>query len=109
MEYVSDTIRNLPPYLFSEIQKKRKKMEAQGTEVIDLGIGAPDLPTPNFILERLTKEVQRPENHRYPIYSGIDEFKEAVTHFYKKRYDVRLDPQTEVLALIGSKEGLGHL
>lgn len=109
MEYVSDTIRNLPPYLFSEIQRNKEKLEARGIDVIDLGIGAPDLPTPDFIVDRLTKEAQVPENHRYPIYSGISEFKEAVAHFYDKHYDVKLDPQTEVLALIGSKEGIAHL
>lgn len=109
MEYVSNAIRNLPPYLFSEIQRKREKVEAKGTDVIDLGIGAPDLPTPDFIIDRLTKEAQDPENHRYPTYSGISEFKEAVAHFYDTHYNVSLDPQSEVLALIGSKEGIAHL
>lgn len=109
MEYVSDAVRNLPPYLFSEIQKKREKVEAKGTDVIDLGIGAPDLATPDFIIDRLTQEAKRPANHRYPTYSGISEFKEAVAYFYETHYGVSLDPQTEVLALIGSKEGIAHL
>lgn len=109
MEYASDTIRTLPPYLFSEIQRKREQIEAKGTDVIDLGIGAPDLPTPNFIVDTLTEEAGQPENHRYPSYSGIKEFKEAVAYFYKTHYDVTLDPDTEVVALIGSKEGLAHL
>lgn len=109
MAFVSDKVRTLPPYLFAEFQKKKQVLEAKGVDVIDLGVGAPDLPTPDFIVEKLAKEAQNPDNHRYSTYSGCSEFKEAVAAFYKKQYDVDLDPNTEVLALIGSKEGIANL
>ncbi|HLR61460.1 MAG TPA: LL-diaminopimelate aminotransferase [Lentibacillus sp.] len=109
MSFVSDKVSNLPPYLFSEFQKKKKELQADGVDVIDLGIGAPDLPTPDFIVDRLAEESKIPANHRYSTYSGAKEFKEAVAHFYKKQYDVDLDPETEVLAVIGSKEGIANL
>lgn len=109
MALVSDKVKNLPPYLFSEFQRKKQELEAKGVQVIDLGIGAPDLPTPDFVIQRLVEEVQKPENHRYPPYSGCQEFREAVAYFYKHHYQVELDPDTEVLALIGSKEGIANL
>lgn len=108
MEFVSDKVQSLPPYLFSEFQRKKKEMQSRGVDVIDLGIGAPDLPTPDFIIDRLIKEVKQPENHVYAPYSGCQEFREAVAYFYKSHYGVDLDPNTEVLTLIGSKEGIAH-
>jgi len=82
---------------------------AEGVDIIDLGIGDPDIPTPSFIVDRLVKELANPENMRYPSFSGCDEFREAVAYFYKKEYGVDLDPKEEVLTLIGSKEGIAHL
>ena len=109
MAFVSDKVKNLPPYLFSEFQRKKKELENKGVDVIDLGIGAPDLPTPDFIIDAMVEEAKIPENHRYSIYSGCNEFKEAVAGFYKQNYDVELNPEEEILALIGSKEGIAHL
>lgn len=105
---VSDRLKRLPAYVFSEFQRKKAELESKGVDVIDLGIGAPDIPTPGFIYERLALEAKNPDNHRYPPYSGCSEFREAVAAFYKKQYDVDLDPETEVLALIGSKEGIAN-
>ncbi|SET22033.1 LL-diaminopimelate aminotransferase [Salinibacillus kushneri] len=108
MEYVSEKLKTLPPYLFSQIQKKKKQLENEGMDIIDLGIGAPDLPTPKFIIDCLVREVQKPENHRYSPYAGSEDFRQAVAHFYQKQYGVMLDPDREVLPLIGSKEGIAH-
>lgn len=106
---IADRVKSLPAYVFSEFQRKKAELEKEGVDVIDLGIGAPDLPTPDFVYERLVLEAKNPDNHRYSPYSGCSEFKEAVAEFYKKQYAVDLDPDTEVLALIGSKEGIVNL
>ncbi|MDY0407520.1 aminotransferase class I/II-fold pyridoxal phosphate-dependent enzyme [Paracerasibacillus soli] len=109
MEFVSRKVNDLPPYLFSKIQEKKEALQAKGMDVIDLGIGAPDLPTPTFIIDKLIREMKIPANHRYSSYSGCREFREAVVHFYKQRYGVTLHPDEEVLTLIGSKEGIANL
>lgn len=109
MTFVSAKVKSLPPYLFSEFQKKKSQLEEKGIDVIDLGIGAPDLPTPKFIIDELVDAAYLPSNHRYSTYSGCDEFREAVAMFYEKQYGVHLDPSTEVLTLIGSKEGIANL
>ncbi|WP_181347966.1 LL-diaminopimelate aminotransferase [Thalassobacillus sp. CUG 92003] len=109
MTYGSEQVNSLPPYLFSIFQQKKKALQQQGIDVIDLGIGAPDLPTPSFIIQRLTEEAHKPENHKYSPYGGCLEFRQAVADFYHKHYNVRLDPETEVLTLIGSKEGIAHM
>ncbi|MCD5322857.1 MULTISPECIES: aminotransferase class I/II-fold pyridoxal phosphate-dependent enzyme [Pontibacillus] len=109
MTFASDQVNSLPPYLFSVFYKKKKALEAQGVDVIDLGIGAPDLETPSFIIDRMTEEVRKPENHKYSPYSGIMEFKQAVASFYKRYHGVSLNPETEILTLIGSKEGLANV
>lgn len=109
MEHISDRVRNLPPYLFAKLNKRKEELMAQGVDVIDLGIGAPDLPTPEFVIEELIRTAKKSENHRYPAYDGNTDFKQAVASFYKQQYDVDLNPETEVLALIGSKEGIAHL
>ncbi|AUJ25404.1 aminotransferase class I/II-fold pyridoxal phosphate-dependent enzyme [Virgibacillus dokdonensis] len=109
MVFISEKVQNLPPYLFSQFQQRKKQLENNGVDVIDLGIGSPDLPTPAFICEELQEQVKCPENHRYSPYSGCDEFKQAVASYYDRRYAVTLDPNTEVLALIGSKEGIANL
>lgn len=109
MEFVSKKIEDLPPYLFSTMHKKKQKLLADGVDIIDLGIGAPDLPPPTFIVEKLKEELQHPNNHVYSPYAGCSEFRKAVAVFYEQQYGVTLDPETEVLALIGSKEGIAHL
>lgn len=109
MTFVSDKVSSLPPYLFAAFEKKKLALEAQGIDVIDLGIGAPDLPAPDFVIEKLSEAARIPENHRYATYSGSPIFRKAVADFYKSHYGVDLDPNSEVLALIGSKEGIAHL
>ncbi len=105
----ADRLRKLPPYLFKEIDRKKTELRAKGVDLIDLGIGDPDLPTPAHIIESMRKAVGDSANHRYPSYSGMLEFRAAVAEWYRKRFGVDLDPQKEVLTLIGSKEGIAHL
>ena len=102
-------IEQIPPYLFAEIDKKKEEMRQKGMDLIDLGIGDPDLPTPRLIIERLKKAAENPKNHRYPSYEGMIEFRTAVAQWFEKRFGVKLDPRAEVLSLIGSKEGIAHI
>jgi LL-diaminopimelate aminotransferase len=102
-------IEQIPPYLFAEIDKKKKEMRQKGIDLIDLSIGDPDLPTPKLIIERLKMAAENPKNHRYPPYEGMIEFRTAVAQWYERRFGVKLDPITEVLSLIGSKEGIAHI
>lgn len=102
-------ISNVPPYLFAKIEKTRDKLLAEGKDLIDLGIGDPDYPTPDFILKKFHESVDDPTTHNYPPYNGTAEFRTAVSKWYKKRFNVDLDPDTEVLSLIGSKEGIAHV
>ena len=106
---VSKRISGLKPYLFVEINKKIAEKKEKGEEIISFAIGDPDIPTPPHIIERLCKEAQDPANHRYPESAGLPELHQAIADWYKKRFDVVLDPETEVLPLIGSKEGIGHI
>jgi LL-diaminopimelate aminotransferase len=101
-------IEDLPPYLFAEIDAKKQKMKGKGVDIIDLGIGDPDIPTPQNIIDALKKAAQDPSNHRYPSYEGMLSFREAAANWYKERFGVKLDPKTEVVTLIGSKEGIAH-
>ncbi|WP_404452233.1 LL-diaminopimelate aminotransferase [Virgibacillus necropolis] len=109
MKFKSKRLSNIPPYKFAEVQKMKQEALEAGVDVIDLGVGDPDLPTPKHIVNKLAEELQNPANLKYPRFTGAPEFREAVADFYKKTYNVELDPETEVLALIGSKEGIGHL
>ncbi|HOX29142.1 MAG TPA: LL-diaminopimelate aminotransferase, partial [bacterium] len=102
-------IEKIPPYLFAQLDKKREQVAARGVDVINLSIGDPDLPTPKKIIETLKREAENPINHKYPSYEGMLEFREAVSDWYKKRFNVTVDPQTETLSLIGSKEGIAHI
>ncbi len=106
---VSKRISGLKPYLFVEINKKIAEKKEKGEEIISFAIGDPDIPTPPHIIERLCKEAQDPANHRYPESAGLPELHQAIADWYKKRFEVVLDPETEVLPLIGSKEGIGHI
>ena len=99
----------IPPYLFKTIDEKKAEVKARGVDIIDLGVGDPDLPTPRFIVEKMMAAVQDPGTHRYPAYSGLNLFREAVARWYAKRFGVELDPASEVLTVIGSKEGIAHL
>jgi len=102
-------IDQIPPYLFAEIDRKKEEMKRKGMDLIDLGIGDPDLPTPKPIIERLKKGAEDPRNHRYPSYEGMIEFRTAIAQWYERRFGVKLDPIKEVLSLIGSKEGIAHI
>ena len=99
----------LPPYLFIEIDRKKRAAIAAGKDVIDFGVGDPDRPTPKFIIDRAAQTIYDPKNHRYPYDAGYPEFKQAAADWFARRFGVRLDPTTQILTLIGSKEGLGHL
>lgn len=102
-------INDLPPYLFAEIDRRKRQALARGVDLIDLGIGDPDIPTPPSIVEKLIECATKPVNHRYPSSAGMTEFREAVAGWYQKRFGVKLDPVNEVVSLIGSKEGIGNM
>lgn len=99
----------IPPYLFAEIDRLQAEAKAKGVDVISLGVGDPDMPTPSNVIEKLKEAVSKPENHDYPPYEGTKTFRHAVVCWYKKRFGVALDEDTEVLSLIGSKEGIAHV
>ena len=102
-------IQELPPYLFAEIDRKKRQLASQGVDIISLGIGDPDLPTPDHIVARLREAAGNPANHRYPDYEGLPAFRRAAADWYRNRFHVDLDPDTEVVSLIGSKEGIAHM
>lgn len=105
----ADRLSKLPPYLFVETDRRKREALAAGRDIIDFGVGDPDLPTPAFIIDRMTEAIRNPANHRYAQGVGMPEFRSAAATYFEKRFGVRLDPQTEVLSLLGSKEGIGHL
>ncbi len=105
----ADRIEKLPPYLFAQISKKVAAKKAQGIDVVSFGIGDPDLPTPPHILDALAAASRDPANHRYPETEGLPDFRRAVADWYERRFTVRLDADKEVMSLIGSKEGIGHI
>ncbi|NOX19920.1 MAG: LL-diaminopimelate aminotransferase [Nitrospirae bacterium] len=102
-------VKSLPPYLFARIDQMKEEALKKGVDVIDISIGDPDLPTPEHIVKAMQKAVEKPENHKYPSYIGMYSYREAVARWYKRLYDVELDPGTEIISLIGSKEGIGHI
>ncbi|MCX7831773.1 MAG: LL-diaminopimelate aminotransferase [Actinobacteria bacterium] len=102
-------IAQLPPYLFARIDELIEKKKAEGVDVISLGIGDPVEPTPQPIIDALNEALKDPENHRYPSYYGLREFRISASLWFKKRFRVELDPDNEILPLIGSKEGIAHL
>ncbi len=105
---LADRIKDLPPYLFAAIDRMKQEAIRQGKDIINLGVGDPDLPTPAAIVQRLKKAAEEPRHHQYPSYEGMLSFRQAVSDWYRRRFQVTLDPATEVLTLIGSKEGIGH-
>jgi LL-diaminopimelate aminotransferase len=102
-------IQTLPPYLFAEIDRLKRQVAARGVDLINLGIGDPDTPTPAHIVERLRDAAKNPANHRYPDYEGLPSFRRAAAGWMERRYGVGLDPDTEVVSLIGSKEGIANM
>ena len=105
----ADRLKQLPPYLFQEIDRLKAELVAQGIDVINLGVGDPDLPTPKHIIEKAQVAVEDPSTHQYPSYSGMNDFRASVAGWYERRFGVELDPVNEVVTLIGSKEGIAHL
>ncbi len=105
---IASRLSLLPPYLFAELDRLKKEVQQKGVDVISLGIGDPDLPTPQHILETLKHAADQPVNHRYPDYEGLLSYRQAAADWYKRRFNVDLDPQSEVCALIGSKEGIAN-
>src|SRR5882757_9507995 len=108
MKY-SSRIEKLPPYLFAEIDRKKKAAIERGVDIISLGVGDPDHPTPPHIVKAGQAALAKASNHQYPFGAGLLSFRKAIAAFMKKRFNVSLDPATEIYSLIGSKEGLGHL
>ncbi len=105
---LADRIKHLPPYLFAEIDRLKAEQMKKGVDVIDLGVGDPDLPTPKHIIQALQKAAEDATNHQYPSYSGMNRFREAAANWMKKRFGVSLNALTEVVSLIGSKEGIAN-
>ena len=102
-------IRRLPPYVFAEVNRAKAQSRAAGADIIDLGMGNPDSPTPPHIVAKLIEAVQDPRTHRYSMSKGIPGLRRALAGYYQRRFDVALDPETEVVATLGSKEGLANL
>ncbi len=110
MEYeLADRLKKLPPYLFAEIDRVKREVARTGRDIIDLGVGDPDLPTPPHIIDALHRAALDPANHRYALDLGMPVLRQAIADWYARRFGVALDPATEVLPLIGSKEGIGHI
>jgi len=105
----SNRLGKLPPYLFAEIDEAKNALLKQNRKILDLGIGDPDMPTPKPIIDAAAKALYDALNHRYPSYKGSLKFRKAVSNWYKNRFDLDLDPENEIISLIGSKEGIGHL
>lgn len=105
----SGRLQKLPPYLFAEIDRLKRQQRAKGVDLIDLGVGDPDMPTPEPIVESMVRAVRDPANHRYALDQGMPALRQQIARWFGDRYGVELDPEHEILPLIGSKEGLAHL
>lgn len=106
---LSQRLKSLPPYLFVEIDKAKKRAVEEGRDIIDLGVGDPDRPTPRFIINALRKASRDPATHKYAFDKGLPALRGEIAKWYRARFNVTLDPDTEILPLIGSKEGIGHI
>jgi len=102
-------IKRLPPYVFNIVNELKAKARAAGEDIIDFGMGNPDQPTPDHIVDKLCETAQRGDTHRYSLSRGIPRLRKAICNWYKRKYDVDLDPETDAIVTIGSKEGLAHL
>ncbi len=105
----ADRLKQLPPYLFEEIDKAKQKAIDEGRPIIDLGVGDPDTPTPDIVIKKLQEAVLDPSTHQYALNRGLSELRSEMAKWYKSRFDVDLDPDTEILPLLGSKEGIAHV
>jgi len=106
---VNNAMQNLPPYLFARIEQKIAEAKENGIDIINLGIGDPDIPTPKHIIDRMASSIYDSANHQYPSSVGLLEFRAMVADWYSRRFKVQLDPKTEVVTLLGSKEGIAHI
>ncbi|NLU49861.1 MAG: LL-diaminopimelate aminotransferase [Syntrophomonadaceae bacterium] len=102
-------MQKLPPYLFARIEKKIEEAREKGIDIISLGIGDPDRPTPRHVIDRMAKAIENPANHQYPSSVGMLSFRQAVAGWFARRFGVQLDPRTEIVSLLGSKEGIAHI
>ena len=102
-------MNRLPPYVFSTVDKLKMEARYRGDDIIDLGMGNPDIPTPKHIVDKLTEAAQKGHNHRYSASKGITKLRQAISSWYKRRFDVDIDPEEEAIVTIGAKEGLSHL
>ncbi|MFP3927276.1 MAG: aminotransferase class I/II-fold pyridoxal phosphate-dependent enzyme, partial [Desulfobacteraceae bacterium] len=102
-------MRRLPPYVFATVNELKMELRRKGHDIVDMGMGNPDLPTPQHIVDKLVEAAAKPHNHRYSASAGITKLRSAITDWYLKRYQVELDPETEAIATMGAKEGLAHL
>ena len=105
----SQRLQSLPPYLFVEIDRKKRQALAEGRDIINLGVGDPDQPTPSFIVEAMQKATEKSANHRYPFDHGVPEFRQEAARFLKARFGLDVDAQSELITVIGSKDGISHL
>src|SRR3954453_11676383 len=105
----SKRLERIPPYLFAELERKIREKKAQGIDVLSLGIGDPDTPTPALVVDALRDAATDPGTHQYPANRGRDEFRQAGARFYDSRFGVRLDPETEVIPALGAKECIFNL
>ncbi|MCU7967980.1 MAG: aminotransferase class I/II-fold pyridoxal phosphate-dependent enzyme, partial [gamma proteobacterium symbiont of Bathyaustriella thionipta] len=102
-------IKRLPPYVFNIVNELKAKARALGEDIIDFGMGNPDQPTPQHIVDKMVEATQRNDTHRYSMSRGVPRLRKAICNWYKRSYDVDLDPESEAIVTIGSKEGLAHL
>jgi len=106
---IAERLRKLPPYLFAEIDKRKKQAVSEGRDIINMGIGDPDQPTPQFIIDELARAVADPENHHYALDQGLPQLRAAFADWFERRFSVQLDPNAAIWPLIGTKEGIAHL
>jgi LL-diaminopimelate aminotransferase len=106
---MTERLKALPPYLFKELDRRRQEVRDRGVDIIDLGVGDPDRPTPTHIIDKLKQAADDPVHHQYPSYVGMPAFRRSVAGWYDRRFGLKLDPDREVITLIGSKEGIAHI
>jgi len=109
MNFKFPRIERLPPYMLAEVTRLKTEARQRGEDIIDFGMGNPDQPTPDFIVQKMIEATQKSQNHRYSASKGIKKLRLAIANWYKRRYDVDLNPDTETVVTIGSKEGISHL